>query len=238
LQNNKIFTLKSYKSAITNIIAIIVIIFGLFIDTKYSEIILNIGFFAFSAAITNWLAVYMLFDKIPFIYGSGVVERRFFEFKNAVKNLILTQFFTKKNINKFINKQKFSFNAESLKQKIDFDKIFNDLVDAILSSSLGGMINMVGGKDALTPIKEPVILKLQEIMGNIIKDVNNLEDKNLLIDKLHQEITLIIDHRLAELTPSQVKLIIQDMIKEHLGWLVVWGGVFGAIIGFILGIIV
>ncbi|MBB1382711.1 DUF445 domain-containing protein, partial [Shewanella sp. SR41-2] len=25
--------------------------------------------------------------------------------------------------------------------------------------------------------------------------------------------------------------IIQDMIKTHLGWLVVWGGVFGGIIG-------
>jgi len=28
-----------------------------------------------------------------------------------------------------------------------------------------------------------------------------------------------------------VKNIIQRMIKEHLGWLVVWGGVFGGLIG-------
>ena len=238
MQKNKFFTLKSYKSVTTNIIAIIFIIFGLYYDTQYSDIILNIGFFAFSAAITNWLAIYMLFDKIPFIYGSGVVERRFLDFKDAVKNLILEQFFTIKNITKFINKQKFALDANSLKERVNFDKIFNDLVDAILSSSLGGMINMVGGKEALTPIKEPVILKLQEIMANIIKDVNNLQDQHLLINKLHQEIALIIEHRLAELTPNQVKIIIQKMIKEHLGWLVVWGGVFGAIIGFVLGVIV
>jgi Na+/H+ antiporter NhaD/arsenite permease-like protein len=30
-----------------------------------------------------------------------------------------------------------------------------------------------------------------------------------------------------------VKDIIQQMIKKHLGWLVVWGGVFGGLIGLI-----
>jgi hypothetical protein len=30
-----------------------------------------------------------------------------------------------------------------------------------------------------------------------------------------------------------VKTIIQDMIRRHLGWLVVWGGFFGALIGYI-----
>jgi uncharacterized membrane protein YheB (UPF0754 family) len=27
--------------------------------------------------------------------------------------------------------------------------------------------------------------------------------------------------------------MVQKMIKEHLGWLVVWGGVFGGVIGVI-----
>ncbi|MDW2334446.1 DUF445 domain-containing protein, partial [Vibrio sp. 1069] len=30
-----------------------------------------------------------------------------------------------------------------------------------------------------------------------------------------------------------VKEMVQRMIKEHLGWLVVWGGVFGGLIGVI-----
>ena len=30
-----------------------------------------------------------------------------------------------------------------------------------------------------------------------------------------------------------VKEIIQEMIRSHLGWLVVWGGVFGAVIGLV-----
>ena len=29
------------------------------------------------------------------------------------------------------------------------------------------------------------------------------------------------------------KEIVQDMIKEHLGWLVIWGAVFGGLIGLV-----
>ena len=43
----------------------------------------------------------------------------------------------------------------------------------------------------------------------------------------------VVDNRLNELTPQKVKEIIEEMIKEHLGWLVVWGGIFGFIIGVI-----
>ena len=49
------------------------------------------------------------------------------------------------------------------------------------------------------------------------------------------EVELIIDSRLNELSPEQVKFIIKDIIHKHLGWLVVWGGVFGFLIGLILG---
>jgi hypothetical protein len=30
-----------------------------------------------------------------------------------------------------------------------------------------------------------------------------------------------------------VKEIMQQMIRDHLGWLVVWGGVFGGLIGLV-----
>jgi len=41
----------------------------------------------------------------------------------------------------------------------------------------------------------------------------------------------IVQKRLDELTPGMVKDIIQKMIRNHLGWLVVWGGFFGGLIG-------
>ena len=33
------------------------------------------------------------------------------------------------------------------------------------------------------------------------------------------------------LTPEIVKLMMEEVIRDHLGWLVVWGNVFGGIIG-------
>ncbi|HEC74771.1 MAG TPA: DUF445 domain-containing protein, partial [Methylophaga aminisulfidivorans] len=50
-------------------------------------------------------------------------------------------------------------------------------------------------------------------------------------DDIHFHIEHIVKSRLDEMTPLMVKNIIQRMIKEHLGWLVVWGGVFGGLIG-------
>ena len=47
----------------------------------------------------------------------------------------------------------------------------------------------------------------------------------------------IVDQRLDELTPVQVKNIIQEMIRKHLGWLVVWGGAVGGFIGIGVSII-
>ena len=38
----------------------------------------------------------------------------------------------------------------------------------------------------------------------------------------------------THLSPEDIKIIIQKMIKEHLGWLVVWGGFFGGFLGLTL----
>jgi hypothetical protein len=84
------------KSLITNIISILFIGIGIFIN---NNIVLMTGLFALSGALTNWLAIYMLFEKVPFLYGSGVVENRFEEFKISIKELMLEQFFTKDSIN-------------------------------------------------------------------------------------------------------------------------------------------
>ena len=61
-------------------------------------------------------------------------------------------------------------------------------------------------------------------------------DKNMATSLLSQ-VEQIVDQRLDELTPVQVKNIIQEMIRQHLGWLVVWGGVVGGFIGFAVGIV-
>ena len=220
------------KSLTTNIAALAIIAFS-YLSPKYNEIIYLIGLFALSGGITNWLAIHMLFEKVPFFYGSGVIPSRFEEFKLGIKHLVMTEFFTPQNIDVFVEQQSDIFSAD-LNKMIDFDRVFDGLVEAIEGSSMGSLLAMLGGKKALLPLKEPITLKLQEIMWEM-KESKTVDKK--LTSSLLNQVEQIIDQRLDELTPVHVKNIIQEMIRKHLGWLVVWGGVVGGIIGFAVAIV-
>jgi uncharacterized membrane protein YheB (UPF0754 family) len=216
------------KSLITNLVSIFIILVGFLYHDEFSFIFL-VGVFALSGSITNWLAIHMLFEKIPFLYGSGVILDRFEDIKLGIKNLILQELFSVDQIEKFIfdNKEKAS---GVIIEKIDFDRVFVGLVESIESSQLGGMLAMIGGKKALEPLKEPFIKKLRVIIEDFIKE--NAGNDNST-DELFLKIENILDARLADLSPNDIKTIIQKMIREHLGWLVVWGGFFGGLLGLI-----
>ena len=218
------------KSLTTNLVAL-AIVCASYLSPKYNEIIYLTGLFALSGGITNWLAIHMLFEKVPFFYGSGVVPSRFEEFRMGIKQLVMDEFFTPQNINVFIGQQTKALSTD-ISNMIDSDRVFDGLVEAIESSSMGSMLAMLGGRKALQPLKEPITLKLQEIIVEM-KKAKSLEtgEKNLTSSLLTQ-VEQIIDQRLDELTPGQVKNIIQARIREHLGWLVFWGGAVGGFIGF------
>jgi uncharacterized membrane protein YheB (UPF0754 family) len=223
------------KSFLTNFLAFIVIFLGLFLE---NELILMMGLFAFSGALTNWIAVHMLFNKVPLLYGSGVVEVKFEAFKEGIKNLLMEQFFTPENIEKFLEKEgQEGVDLEPLLEKTDFSPAFESLKQVIMDSPFGNMLNMFGGVSAVEPLKEPFIQKMRRALADISQTetfkatiVKSLQKSDMNRD-MHTQIANVVDARLEELTPQMVKAIVQKMIKEHLGWLVVWGGVFGAVIG-------
>lgn len=239
------------KSLVTNLLSIVIIGLG-FVSPVYKDQITSIGFFAFSGAITNWIAIYMLFEKVPGLYGSGVIPNRFEEFRAGIKKMIMEQFFNAENIDRFFheagNKKSENSIARAIDfnpiiERIDYDVVFSNLVKVVLESSLGGMLMMFGGEQALIPLKEPFIGKMKISLGEIVKSENFLSalEDNLLPQNMSGEIIKkineIIDQRLEELTPKAVKEIIQEMIRIHLGWLVVWGGVFGGLIGLVMSFV-
>jgi uncharacterized membrane protein YheB (UPF0754 family) len=125
---------------------------------------------------------------------------------------------------------------------VDLSPAFDDLITVIEQSSFGGMLAMVGGSEALQPMREPFIEKMKASVGNISQSEEfnqilreELEQPNVMAG-MREKVSDIIEKRLNELTPQLVKEIIQAMIRKHLGWLVVWGGVFGGVIGFIAAI--
>ncbi len=227
------------KSLLTNLIALVLL--GIGYQTQ-QDTLTYAGLFAFSGAITNWLAVHMLFEKVPGLYGSGVIPARFEEFKAAIKTLMMEQFFTNDNIDRFLSQEMAGgnkINLEPVISSIDFEPTFESLVEVIANSSFGGMLAMVGGTEALQPLKQPFVEKMQESVVEIsqsdaVKEaLKNQFEQPKMLQEIQENIENIIDQRLNELTPKLVKQMVQDMIKQHLGWLVVWGGVFGGLIGVI-----
>lgn len=232
------------KSLITNEIALLVVVIGFMLG---SEIILMTGLFALSGALTNHLAIHMLFEKVPFLYGSGVVESRFEEFKASIHNLIMEQFFTQENLDKFF-KSEFGddkhFDFTKLINGTDFSIAFESLKSAVMESSFGGMLGMFGGEKALEPLKDPFEEKMKNSITQIVhteafqKSLQDTLSSGDITEDLTSKIDAVVKQRLDELDPGMVKEIVQKMIKEHLGWLVVWGGVFGGLIGFVSSFII
>ena len=234
------------KSLVTNLLAALVVVVGVY-SPVHSELILSVGLFALSGAVTNWLAVHMLFEKVPLLYGSGVIPSRFEEFKGGIRQLIMSQFFTQDNIERFIEAEEESaqgvLDLEPILNAVDYDRIFQALIDAIMGSSFGSMLQMVGGVEALEPLREPFEGKMRGVLTEMTESerFNEALHASLNRHKLGADIVgkieTVVDKRLDELTPQLVKEIIQAMIRKHLGWLVVWGGVFGGLIGLLASFI-
>ncbi len=228
------------KSFLTNLIAVLIISAGYFSPVE-PDLMKSIGFFALSGAVTNWLAIHMLFEKVPFLYGSGVIPNRFDEFKFAIKDLMMKQFFTQENVEQFIEAEEQQgshvLNMDPLLNAIDYDKIYEGLVASIMESSFGSMLQMMGGEQALVPLREPFMEKVKTTLREMVESdrFKDVLKKGLDSRKVGQDIVskieTIIDKRLNELTPQLVKEMVQKIIKVHLGWLVVWGGIFGGVLG-------
>lgn len=230
------------KSLVTNLSCAALIVIGILIPEGYlaKEPILNMGFFGFSGAITNWLAVHMLFEKVPGLYGSGIIPLKFESFKGAIRGMIMDQFFTTENISKFLKDGSSDFKPDlhPIIENLNYNMIFDGFVEVIKASKFGGMLGMFGGTAALEPMREPFARTLKERLKTMVEDPNFFQSlsqnaSSEIHDLWQTKIEGMVDARLEELTPKMVKEIIENMIHSHLGWLVIWGGVFGSAIGLI-----
>ena len=184
----------------------------------------------------------MLFERVPGLYGSGVIPLHFEDFKTGINELIMHQFFNRENVEKFFansSGSKILPDFEAVFKKVNLNPAFGSLLEVIENSSFGPILSMVGGVQALEPLREPFKEKLQIAVHKISKTEpfkealrEQMADLSAS-DNILQKVEGIVSKRLDELTPNMVKEIVERMIQEHLGWLVVWGGVFGGLIGLI-----
>ena len=213
---------------------LIILIIGLILS---NSCLTEIGLFGASGGITNSLAVYMLFEKIPILIGSGVIPRKFKEIRLAIKTTMMDTFFSQNNIQDYLENHS-SFGSQALKNKIssmaNSQEIDNNILNKLQQFSktpqgvmLAMAANMMpGGLNAMVPLIKPPLLEVAYHFTDVL-------DQEFDSQKMKQELDGIMERELLKLTPKKVKEIIEDVIREHLGWLVVWGNVFGGLIGLI-----
>ncbi len=238
--------MKINKNLGPNLVAAALVVLGLLAPPPIDKYLLYTGMFALSGALTNWMAIHMLFEKVPGFYGSGIIPLNFERFKEGFQNLVMRELFTKQSVERFFSGQSNGsdspFDFDPVIRNLNLDDAYDQLVTIIMSSSFGEMIGMVGGKKAIVAMREPFknIMRdnlfkaahsptFQKAVRGQIKSVTTSDD---FIDR----IGVIVREQLDELTPQMVSKIVQRMIREHLGWLVVWGAVIGGLIGLVSAI--
>ncbi len=230
------------KNNLPVIVSIAVYVLSYWTPEPSREFLRAAGLFAFSGAVTNWLAIYMLFERVPFIYGSGVIPARFESLKTALFDLVKNNLFKQETVEKVFQrdeKEGFNVNLDPILENIQFDSAYEQLKDSIMQSSLGAVLGMVGGESVLEPLREKFTTKMKQFLKDTVdseqfksalnKGVGEIAGSGAFMGKIES----VVQQRLDELTPEMVNNMMKDMIKQHLGWLVVWGAIFGGIIGII-----
>lgn len=239
-----------HKGNVANIISLVIMIIGLIMnwtigDGDATRYVLSIGLFGFSGGITNWLAVKMLFDRVPFLYGSGVIPRRFKEIRTTVKDTIMKSFFDEEYLRSYITEKIKDFDIDKrindMMSSPKTDKIIDEKLNAALSRPEVSMMMMMMGINMqpamLAPMLKPFVLTLGKEIGPLLKDELFGEDSSLMnVARVREEIDALMESRLQLLTAPMVKELMEDVMRKHLAWLIIWGNVFGALIGFLSAI--
>jgi len=232
------------KSTITDLTSIALVGLSFLTPEPYKTPILIVGLFALSGAITNQLAIHMLFNRVPLLYGSGVIEQNFESFKGSIKDMIMKQFFTKEQLQAFFQNEEQKIDLAPLVESADFSPAFIALKQSVMESKLGDALNFFGGEKALDALREPFANRLKSAVVGIVSSdtfkvqMNHHLEHSSLNDDLRSSVEDLIDKRLADLTPKMVNDLVHELIHTHLGWLVVWGGLFGGLIGLVSSFVI
>ena len=208
----------------------------------YGRYILAFGLFGFAGGVTNWLAVKMLFDEIPGVYGSGIIPKQFKEIRRTMKVMIMDTFFEPQflqkqfadKIEQFADKDVVIKRMNQMFNSAEFDKMLDDrlarFTEVDPTNPMGMMMGMMG---ATAEKLKPTI---KNFVGNMSGDIAPIIAKlvgrmTFPIDKIREQVDVLMEDRLKELTADRVKKLIEAVMRAHLGWLVVWGNIFGGLIG-------
>ena len=155
------------KSLLSNAVALMLVIVGYLMEGPGQIYILNTGLFALSGGVTNWLAVHMLFERVPGLYGSGIVQLRFEEFKHGIRGLIMEQFFNHGDLSALV--QQTGHTADRLGMRDYFRTQFaNQTFQSRIENALRGALDEESIRQT---VAELIDRRLDEMTPKMVKDI-------------------------------------------------------------------
>ena len=82
--------------------------------------------------------------------------------------LIMNEFFQSRHVKTLATNQIGNLdrhNVDHLISSLDDDLIFSKITESVMSSSLGSMLQMFGGSEALEPLREPICKKVNSFLS-------------------------------------------------------------------------
>eukprot|EP00040_Diaphanoeca_grandis_P026870 m.151472 g.151472 ORF g.151472 m.151472 type:complete len:299 (+) comp30760_c3_seq1:173-1069(+) len=208
----------------------------------WEKYILSFGLFGFAGGLTNWIAVTMLFVRVPGLVGSGVIPVRYVQIRETVKDIIMETFFDPEFLSAFLGGKLEQYGAaihpEEHVQGMLKSEEFDKKIDANLNTlgerpEFAAVIAMGIQPEQLKPMIIPFISGFAEELAPMLK-AKMIDPKVVVnIEDVRSQIEIYMSVRMETLTAQKVTRLLAFVIRDHLGWLVLWGCVFGSILGVI-----
>lgn len=156
-----------------------------------------------------------------------------------VMDTVLETFFDAPSLSQYVgDKAEQLKSSDYLQSKIraileseEVDAILTKHLDILFTKQEGMMLMMVGmTSQSLKPMVKPFLVQMD---AEIAPAMAGKFDPKSMIDahKIREQVQELMRTKMEMLTPRMVKTLVEDMIRKHLGWLVVWGNILGGFIG-------
>jgi uncharacterized membrane protein YheB (UPF0754 family) len=156
--------------------------------------------------------------------------------------MIMDTFFEPSFLSKQLRKKFGPYSSpEGVEQKLrsiladdEFNARLERKMDALQGKPAGLLLKTMGlGGDTLKSLVKDFIAKLADDISPHLSAIVSEKAANPPVNAIVREVDRLMEERLQELTPNKVKTMVEDVLRVHLSWLVVWGSLFGGVLGII-----
>ena len=193
------------KGDASNLATFLIMAVGIIMKTQHPRMlgvdcVLSAGLFGFAGGVTNWLAVKMLFDRVPLLVGSGVIPRQFKEIRAALKTMVIESFIAERAKDVLGNTLDISGGVKAALAGPDVDATMERTLTNISETEDGKMLKsvgaMVGGMAGLVPKLKPVVEGFAVEVGELL--ASNLDPAKLIsVDKVLVEVDRLLEEKVG-----------------------------------------